>query len=321
MELKRFQIRVLDETLKFLERLASEQADGNKRASLEAWEATRGTIGYRQRRNGLDRDLPDVWIKVPTGGGKTLLATRILGQIYSMIHRDRNGAGLALWVVPSDQIYKQTLGQLRDVSHPYRHSIEQAVGRRVEVWEKHEATRIRPTHLRDALNILMLKLPSANRQDRETLKLFRDSGGNIVQHFPAEDDADAHRALAARVTVDRCPDGIAVRLASGIEASRSRCPLPRGGVADVDRMIDDLGAGCRRQGLAAGAVVRLVPQADREGVVASVALRRHRAVAGAAAVRVLPRTGREYPCARDGAITVACSTGKARDRRGDEQRR
>jgi type III restriction enzyme len=199
MDLKRYQVALLDRTRRFLERLAAERAAGNKRASLEAWEAVTGSSTYRSRRNGLGRDLPDAWIKVPTGGGKTLLATQILGQVYGTIHRDRNGAGLALWIVPSDAIYRQTLKALRDRTHPYRMSLEQAVGRRVDVWEKHEAQRLTPTRLLDCLNVLLLKLPSANRSVREALKLFQDSGGNIVQHFPAEDDAEANRALKARI--------------------------------------------------------------------------------------------------------------------------
>ena len=70
------------------------------------------------------------------GGGKTLLATQVLGSIYSTILEKRNGTALVLWVVPSDQIYKDTLKALRDRNHFYRFSLEHAVSRRVEVWEK-----------------------------------------------------------------------------------------------------------------------------------------------------------------------------------------
>ncbi len=123
-------------------------------------------------------------IKVPTGGGKTLLATQILGLIYQSILKYRNGCGLVLWVVPSDQIYKDTLKAFRDRRHFYRESLEFALSRRIEVWEKHEIFRLTPGQLRSNLNILILKLASTNRETREQLKFFRDSGGNIVQHFP-----------------------------------------------------------------------------------------------------------------------------------------
>ena len=45
----------------------------------------------------------------------------------------------------------------------------------------------------------MLQLASTNRETKEQLKFFRDSGGNIVQHFPPEDDSAAQKALKEQV--------------------------------------------------------------------------------------------------------------------------
>ena len=150
---------------------------------------------YRPRKNALEKDLPTFCIKVPTGGGKTLLATQILGLVYQSILKYRNGCGLVLWVVPSDQIYKDTLKAFRDRRHFYRESLEFALSRRIEVWEKDEIFRLTPGQLRSNLNILILKLASTNRETREQLKFFRDSGGNIVQHFPPENEPEKHKVL------------------------------------------------------------------------------------------------------------------------------
>src|SRR5438067_3113395 len=106
MELKYYQQRVVEEVRAYLDALAEEQAKGNTRhAAQDAWERI-GLRFYRERRTGTGRDLPNFCIKVPTGGGKTLLATHILGEVYRSLLTVRNGAGLVLWVVPSDQIYK-----------------------------------------------------------------------------------------------------------------------------------------------------------------------------------------------------------------------
>ena len=204
MPLKQYQERVLREVTIFLEALAAQQASGSaKYASLEAWDTAKKQFQlpgqYQPRRNGLGKDLPTFCIKVPTGGGKTLLAAEILGVIHRTILKDRNGTGLVLWVVPSDQIYKDTLKALRDRRHPNRESLEFALSRRLEVWEKHEIARLTPGQLRGSLNILMLKLASTNRETQEQLKFFRDSGGNIVQHFPPEDEPEKHKALKARI--------------------------------------------------------------------------------------------------------------------------
>ncbi len=204
MALKRFQERVLREVETFLEALASQQAARNARhAASDAWEEAKQQFHipgqYQPRRNGLGKDLPTFCIKVPTGGGKTLLAAEILGVIHRTILKDRNGTGLVLWAVPSDQIYKDTLRALRDRRHFYRESLEFALSRRIEVWEKHEIARLTSAQLQSNLNILILKLASTNRESQDQLKFFRDSGGNIVQHFPPEDEPEKHKALQARI--------------------------------------------------------------------------------------------------------------------------
>ncbi len=199
MELKRYQRRVVEEVERYLAKVAEHQAAGEKRPALDAWEDLR--LGpYSQRKNGLGEDLPNFCIKVPTGGGKTLLATQALGSIYRTILKDRNGAGLVLWVVPSSQIYRDTLRRLRDRHDMYRLMLEHALSRRIEIWEKHEIARLSPVRLRDCLNILVVQLASTNRETKEQLKFFKDSGGNIVQHFPPENEPAAHKAIKEQVS-------------------------------------------------------------------------------------------------------------------------
>ncbi|HWE97437.1 MAG TPA: DEAD/DEAH box helicase family protein [Tepidisphaeraceae bacterium] len=199
MDLKRFQRRVVRRIEEYLQLVAEQRAGGNTRyATRAAWDEL-GLGPYQDRKNGLGEDLPTFCIKVPTGGGKTLLATQILGSAYRTLLKDRNGAGLVLWVVPSSQIYRDTLKRLRDRGDMYRLMLEHALSRRIEVWEKHEIARLSPARLRDCLNILVVQLASTNRQTKEDLKFFQDSGGNIVDHFPPETDYDAHRQLKGRI--------------------------------------------------------------------------------------------------------------------------
>src|SRR5438094_1410812 len=200
MELKKYQRRVLDEVKTYLLELAKQQAAGNRHAALDAWENIRVPgRRYIESRNKLGKDMPNFCLKVPTGGGKTLLATQVLGLIYSTILEKRNGVGLVLWVVPSDQIYKDTVRALRDRNHFYRVSLEHAVSRRVEVWEKHEINRLTPTQLSSCLNVLLLIKASISTSKKEMRKVFADSGGNIVMHFPPEDDPEAHQALRKKL--------------------------------------------------------------------------------------------------------------------------
>ena len=195
MDLKLFQRRVVEEVEKYLRAVAGHRAAGNQRfASQAAWEDLR--LGrYDPHKNGLGEDLPVITIKVPTGGGKTLLATQVIGRAYATTHKERNGAGLVLWVVPSSQIFRDTLRRLSDRTDIYRIMLEHAVSRRIELWTKQDVHHLTPAKLRECLNILVVQLASTNRETKEDLKFFRDSGGNIVDHFPPEGDFDAHLRL------------------------------------------------------------------------------------------------------------------------------
>ena len=65
---------------------------------------------------------PYVCIRIPTGGGKTLLGTHALATAGR--HFTGQDRPLALWLVPSNIIRTQTLAALRTPGHPYREALE-----------------------------------------------------------------------------------------------------------------------------------------------------------------------------------------------------
>lgn len=146
------------------------------------------------RHDGLNRSIPNVTFKVPTGGGKTLLATAAVERIQMDFFRRQTG--FVLWVVPSDAIYKQTWKQLANREHPYRQMLERASGGRVKMLEKGDAFTKQDAE--SYLCVMLLMLPSAARQSKETLRMFRDSG-RFTSFFPVEDDAIENKALLDRV--------------------------------------------------------------------------------------------------------------------------
>jgi len=75
-----------------------------------------------------DRSIPHVCLKVPTGGGKTLLAAECVGKVHTEFFRRQTG--LVLWIVPTVQIYRQTWKTLANREHPYRQCLERASGGR-----------------------------------------------------------------------------------------------------------------------------------------------------------------------------------------------
>ena len=159
-----------------------------------AWEKTGTARAYLPRRNGLGEPLPWFCLKIPTGGGKTLLATKVIDLVNT--HYRRQQGGLVLWIVPTTQIYQQTLKALKDRDHPYRQQLDVASAGRTLVLEKNSG--FTPADVRERLCVLLLMLPSANRATKEQLRMFRDSGG-FDRFFPPEDDAEAHERLRTQV--------------------------------------------------------------------------------------------------------------------------
>ena len=203
MILKEFQKRALEQVRGFVEQLA-EQREKAKEIhkqfpeteidwAEQAWKKS-STRPYVPRRNGLEEPLPAFCLKIPTGGGKTLLATKIIDLVNT--HFLRRQTGLVLWIVPTTQIYNQTLKALKDRDHPYRQQLDLASAGRTLVLEK--TSRFGPRDIRECLCVLMLMLPSANRATKEQLRMFRDSGG-FDRFFPGEDDISGHKQLLERI--------------------------------------------------------------------------------------------------------------------------
>ena len=204
MILKEYQKRALETVELFLQRLTEWRGKHAKAQEVDAdisfdwvgraWEKTAPAHPYLARRNGLGKPLPSFCLKIPTGGGKTLLATKIIDLVN--VHYRRQPRGLVLWIVPTTQIYNQTLKALKDRGHPYRQQVDLASGGRTLVLEK--TSGFGPRDVEENLCILLLMLPSANRKDAKAqLRMFRDSGG-FDRFFPADDDAAAHRELLKR---------------------------------------------------------------------------------------------------------------------------
>jgi type III restriction enzyme len=216
MQLKAYQDDVLVTLSAFLRTLAGETdkitkaAEALKAAGAEvalpdplvaAWDTARKTgitpakVGpWIPLLDGAGRSIPHVCIKVPTGGGKTLLATHAVERIS--VDHFRTHAGLVLWIVPSAAIYDQTKKQLWDRGHPYRQVLERASGGRVKLLEKLDA--FTAEDVRDRLCVMLLMLPSAAKTSNETLKVFRDSGA-YGSFFPQADDFPAQSKLKGAV--------------------------------------------------------------------------------------------------------------------------
>lgn len=69
---------------------------------------------------------PYVCLRIPTGGGKTLLGAHAIAQAAR--HYTGQERPVALWLVPTNTIRQQTLNALRQAGHPYREALESHFG-------------------------------------------------------------------------------------------------------------------------------------------------------------------------------------------------
>jgi type III restriction enzyme len=154
-----------------------------------AWKNT-GRTNFNGVRNGLAEPIANLWLKVPTGGGKTLLACHSISAISEQFLNKQTG--LVVWVVPSTQIYRQTLANLQNRQHPYRQTIDIAAAGKVQIVEKTDKFTL--DDIATHLVILVVMMQSTGRVTKETLKFYRDSTG-YTTFFPAEDAYQDHEEL------------------------------------------------------------------------------------------------------------------------------
>lgn len=209
-----YQNRVLSTLDAYLDALKEKKARADKIAALaaqdpdlglavpdfaeEAWAAlktegklpaSRAATPFSERMDGCKRSVPNVVLKVPTGGGKTWLAVSAVSRIMGR-YLDRN-TGFVLWIVPNEAIYTQTLKHLKDRQHPYRQALDRAAAGRVRIMEKSE--RLDARDVETNLCVMLLMLQSSNRENQDSLKMFQDRG-DVHGFFPPEGEQQAHKA-------------------------------------------------------------------------------------------------------------------------------
>jgi type III restriction enzyme len=200
MKLKEYQERTLKEVKVFLEQLAvwrGKARDGDEWLydfAEKAWEKAGVGRTYLKKRDGLKRPLPLFCLKIPTGGGKTLLAVKTIDHVQNLYLKRQTG--LVVWIVPTLQIYRQTLMRLKDRDDPYRQHLDMVSAGRTLILEKTDG--FTPQDVEEHLAVLVLMLPSASRANKEALRMFRDSGA-FQAFFPAEEDMQGHAELLKRV--------------------------------------------------------------------------------------------------------------------------
>lgn len=177
MELKDYQKKVISDLKRFLELLTEKQNISKAYNSL--WEEKGVEVGMLGMPfyNSVINGVPQVCLKVPTGGGKTFLAANAIKPIFDSMPQVHPRA--VVWLVPSDTILKQTHKALSDNSHAYRQKINVDFGGRVEIYTKEQllnGQNFNPTTVQEQLSIFVLSYDSFRTSKKDGRKAYQENG-------------------------------------------------------------------------------------------------------------------------------------------------
>ncbi|HLO77228.1 MAG TPA: DEAD/DEAH box helicase family protein [Magnetospirillum sp.] len=227
MDLKPHQDGVLADLRAFLSHLNG----GGLASGFRVHWLAKSAVGMPAYRNTLP-GVPHVCVKVPTGGGKTLIAAAALQPLFAWACPDsRLRPRVAVWLAPSLTIVEQTLRALQDPAHPYRRRLAQDFSGRIAVHDKEsllQGAGMAPDAWREQLTVVVLSYDSLRSANKDNRRLHTENGRLLdFVGFPELDMGDKGapsvidllRACAPVVVVD--------------ESHNATSPLSRDMLADL----------------------------------------------------------------------------------------
>jgi len=140
-------------------------------AEPEQAERLKGYAKPYKEIKGLE-GVPYACLRLPTGGGKTLLAAHTI--IQARDHWLERDYPVVLWLVPSDAIRRQTVEALKDPRHFYRQALDEAFEGRVRVFDIADFTQVTPSDLASKLCVFVGTV--------QTLKVSNTNGRKVYAH-------------------------------------------------------------------------------------------------------------------------------------------
>ncbi len=116
-------------------------------------------------------ELPYVCLRLPTGGGKTVLASYAV-SVAQKAYLEQDYP-VVLWLVPTNTIREQTLEALKTVGHPYRQALENEFGLdRLRVFDVGEVTQIRRQDIGRKTLVIVGTLAALRVEDTSGRKVY-----------------------------------------------------------------------------------------------------------------------------------------------------
>lgn len=173
MQLKRYQQSALN-ALEFFCKKYSESGQISESFRLTREEYELPELPYAQYE-GLD--VPSVCFRIPTGGGKTLLAAHSIPIITkTLLNVD---SSLVFWLAPSEAIVNQTLLALKDPHHPYRAYLDQQFPDRTVTVQTIAEAQSKAFDLTTELPIIIATIQTFAAENKEARKFYQENGAYL----------------------------------------------------------------------------------------------------------------------------------------------
>ena len=189
-EPKDYQTETLTALTKYCESVRTFTASGATRPERDAFEQRTQRDYYKTPQFD---GVPYVCLRVPTGGGKTILAARAVGPVGRELLRTDNPT--CLWVVPTTTILEQTRKALQTDDHPYREALRDGLRGEPLVMTLEDALYTRRSVLTSTPVVILTTLQSYRIKDERTgeelesaRRIYRDNGylSEMFDNLPAE---------------------------------------------------------------------------------------------------------------------------------------
>lgn len=175
-ELKSYQQRAVETLTRFLQRCQTGESVSTAYAETLEEQAM---PAFFYRDYGFE-NVPYVCLRIPTGGGKTILgsyAVEITAREYLCIDYP-----ITLWLVPTNTIRLQTVEALKTPGHPYRARLDSAFNHQVLILDIDEVTQIRPQDIGGKAIVVVSTLANLRVTDTSGRKVYAYHE-NFEPHF------------------------------------------------------------------------------------------------------------------------------------------
>lgn len=176
MILKSYQAEALDWLEAFFKRC---KTSNNPRYAYEETTKEWCEVALHYRPLPTLPQVPYVCLRIPTGGGKTLIGGLAIERANRSLLFTRHS--VTLWLVPSEPIRDQTLKALRTPSNLLHEAVCSSLGE-VTILEVEEALRVRPHVLNGSNAIIVATMQAFKQEDIDRLSVYKQNS-DMLPHF------------------------------------------------------------------------------------------------------------------------------------------